>query len=142
MVLKVIGTLAAVLFVVACGEGTSAEKSPLCSPDYQAGELTVTRENPVGSTQEPPPTRTTTDAETIRKVARAVCDLPSPPSDQQCTADLGPIFVLRFLDTSGKPIVVRAEAFSCRHVSGLDVQRQAQPALWRALTAAGLPSAG
>lgn len=137
-----IGTLAAAVFVVACGQGTSAEKSPLCSPDYQAGELTVTREDPAGSTQEPPPTKKTTDASAIRQVTRAVCELPEAPSDGQCTADLGPTFVLRFTDNGGKSSELRAEAFSCRYVSGLDVRRQAQPSLWQALSAAGLPSAG
>lgn len=141
MVLKLIGSLAAVVFVAACGQGTSAEKSPLCSPDYQAAELTVTREDPAGSTQEPPPTQTSTDAETIRKIARAVCELPAAPSEGQCTADLGPTFVLRFTDSAGKSSEVRAEAFSCRYVNGLDVRRQAQPSLWQALSAAGLPSA-
>ncbi|MBC6449801.1 hypothetical protein [Actinokineospora xionganensis] len=141
MVLKLIGTLAAAVFVVACGQGTSAEKSPLCSPDYQPGELTVTRDDPEGFTQEEP-TKTTTDASAIEQVTRALCELPEPPTDAQCTADLGPTFVLRFTDNTGKPTEIRAEAFSCRYVNGLDIRRQAKPSLWQALTAAGLPSGG
>jgi hypothetical protein len=142
MVLKLIGSLAAAVFVVACGQGTSAEKSPLCSPDYRAGELTVIREDPEGSTEEPPLAGTSTDGSAILRVAQAACSLPSPPSDLQCTADLGPTFVLRFTDSAGKSSELRAEAFSCRQVTGLDVRRQAQAALWEALSAAGLPSAG
>lgn len=142
MVLKLIGSLAAAAFVVSCGQGTSAEKSPLCAPEYQAGSLTVTRQDPAGFTQEPPPGRTSTDTAAILRVAQAACSLPSPPSDLQCTADLGPTFVLRFTDTGGKSAEVRAEAFSCGFVHGLDVQRHAPAPLWQALSAAGLPSPG
>jgi hypothetical protein len=76
----------------------------------------------------------------IRKIAATACDLPDPPADLACTADLGPSFELRFLDAQGRTTTLTAAAYSCQFVEGLETRRYGAKPLWAALAAAGLPA--
>lgn len=131
------------LSAVACGgSARPGSASPLCSASYEPRELVES-----GPLYPPLPapgnsrgeTRTT-DVAAIKKVVAAACDLPEPPSDVACTAELGPAFALRFVDTRGQTTDLTAAAYGCQFVEGLDTRRYDARPLWDALAAAGLPA--
>ncbi|MGW4065176.1 hypothetical protein ACWEGE_43290 [Amycolatopsis sp. NPDC004747] len=129
---------------VACGANARpASTSALCSASYEPRELVVS-----GPLYPPLPTASetaaagarTTDVAAIKKVAATACELPEPPSDLACTADMGPSFELRFVDARGRATTLTAAAFGCRFVDGLGTPRVGGTPLWTALAAAGLPA--
>ena len=137
-----------VLGAVACGTNappgsTPAPASALCSASYEPRELVVS-----GPLYPPLPAAAegtrgedrSTDAAAIKKVAAAACALPEPPSDPICTADMGPSYRLRFVDTQGRTTTLTAGDFGCRFVEGLGTPRVDAKPLWAALAAAGLPA--
>ncbi|WP_086845996.1 hypothetical protein [Amycolatopsis kentuckyensis] len=138
------GVLLVALSGVACGANARpGSTSALCSASYEPRELVVSgplyQPLPTPSRHTPAGSRTT-DAAAIRKIAATACDLPEPPADLACTADLGPSFELRFLDTQGRTTTLTAAAYSCQFVDGLETRRYGAKPLWAALAAAGLPA--
>ncbi|SFW78042.1 hypothetical protein [Amycolatopsis australiensis] len=135
------------LGAVGCGRDRQVPESgeALCSPSYEPRELVV-----LGPCYSPPPIASgrapgearSTDPGAIRKVAAAACSLPAPPPDVACTAEMGPAYQLRFVDTRGRATTLDAAGFGCRFVDGLGVRRFDARPLWAALTAAGLPAPG
>ncbi|MEV6449450.1 hypothetical protein [Amycolatopsis sp. NPDC051716] len=138
------GAILLALTAVACGNNASpGSADALCSASYEPRELVDS-----GPLYPPLPATTegtrgenrTTDAAAIKKVAAAACALPEPPSDPVCTADMGPSFRLRFVDTQGRTTTLTAGDFGCRFVEGLATPRVGAKPLWAALAAAGLPA--
>ncbi|WP_410592936.1 hypothetical protein [Amycolatopsis sp. lyj-23] len=147
--LSAVAVAAAVLVVLgatACGGTTRvASTDPLCAAVYEPRELVDS-----GPLYPPLPavadgtrgeTRST-DAAAIKKVAAAACDLPEPPPDPVCTAELGPSYRLRFTDTANRTTTLTAAAYGCQFVEGLATERAGARPLWEALAAAGLPGPG
>lgn len=138
------GVLLAVLGAVACGNNAQAGATPeLCSASWEPRELVDSGPQYAllpSATQPAPAGGRTTDAAAIRAVAAAACALPEPPSELACTADMGPTFELRFVDTRGRTTTVTAAAFGCQFVEGLGTRRYGAKPLWAALADAGLPA--
>ncbi|GHG37126.1 MULTISPECIES: hypothetical protein [Amycolatopsis] len=143
--LSAVPAVALVVFgAVACGSTTRpASTSPLCSASYEPRELVMS-----GPMYPPLPTASeavpaggrTTDVAAIKKIAATACDLPEPPPDIACTADMGPSFELRFADAQGRTTSLTAAAYGCQFVEGLGTSRIGATPLWAALSAAGLPA--
>ena len=138
------GAILVVLSAVACGNNARpGSADALCSASYEPRELVVS-----GPLYPPLPAAAegtrgedrSTDAAAIKKVAAAACALPEPPSDPICTADMGPSYRLRFVDTQGRTTTLTAGDFGCRFVEGLGTPRVDAKPLWAALAAAGLPA--
>ncbi|ADJ45265.1 hypothetical protein AMES_3440 [Amycolatopsis mediterranei S699] len=138
------GALLLVLSAVACGNNARpGSADALCSASYEPRELVDS-----GPLYPPLPAAAegtrgenrSTDAAAIKKVAAAVCGLPEPPPDVVCTAELGPSYRLRFVDTAGRTTTLTAAAYGCQFVRGLGTERVDARPLWAALTAAGLPT--
>ncbi|WP_410612570.1 hypothetical protein [Amycolatopsis sp. lyj-109] len=138
------GALLVALSAVACGTNARpGSTSALCSASYEPRELVMSGPlyPPLPTAPEGAPAGSrTTDVTAIRKIAATACDLPEPPPDLACTADMGPSFELRFLDVQGRTTTLTAAAYSCQFVEGLGTRRYDAKPLWAALAAAGLPA--